>query len=63
MVGVVLEVLVVLFVLAGLVALYVWTQRTEADAIYEPRVKSEDEANSLRLGVALNTGTGNLGGH
>ena len=34
--------------------LYVWARRTEADSIYEPREKSEDEANALRLGIALN---------
>ncbi len=43
--------------------LYVWTRRTEADAIYEPRVKSEDEANALRLGIAMNGPSSNVGGH
>jgi hypothetical protein len=50
--GTVLEVAGALLFLALVAVLYVWTRRTEANEIYEPRVKSEDEANALRLGIA-----------
>jgi uncharacterized iron-regulated membrane protein len=42
--------------------LYVWARRTEAEAIYEPREKSEDEASALRLGIALNGPASNAPG-
>ncbi|HEX4727081.1 MAG TPA: hypothetical protein VH298_04755 [Jatrophihabitans sp.] len=62
MVGIILELAGFLLFVALVAVLYIWTRRTEAEAIYEPRVKSEDEANALRFGIAMNTPTGNLGG-
>lgn len=57
----ILELAVALLLVALATALYVWTRRTEGD--YEPRVKSEDEANALRLGIALNNpGSANVNG-
>ncbi len=54
---------VALLFLAVAAGLYIWTRRTEAEAIYEPRTKSEDEANALRLGIALNNpGSSNVNG-
>lgn len=50
-----------LFVLL-LAALYVWARRVEADAIYEPREKSEDEATALRFAIFLNASANNVGG-
>ncbi|HEU5271480.1 MAG TPA: hypothetical protein VFU36_16250 [Jatrophihabitans sp.] len=52
-----------LLFVALVAAFYVWTRRVEADSIYEPREKSEDEANALRLGIALNASNTQLGGH
>jgi hypothetical protein len=52
-----------LFFIAMMAGLYVWARRTEADAIYEPREKSEDLANSLRLGIALSSPASNVGLH
>ena len=54
MVATILELAGALVILTLATILYIWTRRTEADAIYEPRTKSEDEANALRLGIALN---------
>lgn len=54
MVATVFEIVGFLLFIAMMAGLYVWTRRTEADSIYEPREKSEDEANALRLGIALN---------
>jgi len=62
MVATILEVAGFLLFVALVAVLYVWTRRTEAEAIYEPRVKSEAEATALRFGIAMNTPTGNLGG-
>ena len=62
MVATVLELAGFLLFVALVAVLYVWTRRTEAEAIYEPRVKSEEESNALRFGIAMNTPTGNLGG-
>jgi uncharacterized iron-regulated membrane protein len=53
MVALVLGLLGFLLFVAMVAGLYVWARRTEADAIYEPREKSEDLANALRLGIAL----------
>ena len=62
MVATILEMAGFLLFVALVAVLYVWTRRTEAEAIYEPRVKSEEESNALRFGIAMNTPTGNLGG-
>jgi hypothetical protein len=62
MVATILELAGFLLFVALVAVLYVWTRRTEAEAIYEPRVKSEEESNALRFGIAMNTPTGNLGG-
>ena len=52
-----------LLFIALVAALYVWARRVEADSIYEPREKSEDEANALRFGIALNSSSANTFGH
>lgn len=62
MVALVFELVGFLLFVALMAMLYVWTRRTEAEAIYEPREKSEDEANALRLGIALNGPASNAPG-
>jgi cell division protein FtsN len=51
--------------IAMLVALYIWTRRTEGDMDFEQAagVKSDEQANALRLGIALNGSNSNVGGH
>jgi uncharacterized iron-regulated membrane protein len=63
MMGTIVMLAVALLLLALGAGLYIWTRRTEDEAIYEPRAKSEDEANALRLGIALNNpGSNNVNG-
>jgi len=63
MMATIVELAVALLFIALAVVLYIWTRHTEADEIYEPRTKSEDEANALRLGIALNNpGSNNVNG-
>jgi hypothetical protein len=63
MMATIVELAVALLFVALVAVLYIWTRRTEDEAIYEPRTKSEDEANALRLGIALNNpGSNNVNG-
>lgn len=45
-----------LLFVAMVAGLYVWTRRTESDMDFEQAegMKSADQANALRLGIALN---------
>lgn len=54
-----------LLFVALVAAFYVWTRRTESDMDFEqaPGIKSEEQANALRLGIALNASNPQLGGH
>ncbi|MEO6702136.1 MAG: hypothetical protein ABI140_10830 [Jatrophihabitantaceae bacterium] len=54
--------IVFLIVLAGL---YLWTRRTESYTGFEQSagMKTEEQADALRLGIALNQGGNQLGGH
>ncbi|HTZ45510.1 MAG TPA: hypothetical protein VMB79_16740 [Jatrophihabitans sp.] len=63
MLSTVLSIVAVVVFVAALAALYVWTRRTESESIYEPRPKSEDEANAQRLGIALNATGGTFSGN
>jgi hypothetical protein len=51
--------------IAVLVGLYIWSRRIESDMDFEQAagIKTEDQANALRLGIALNGSNTNLGGH
>jgi threonine/homoserine/homoserine lactone efflux protein len=51
--------------IALVIAFYVWTRRTESDMDFEqaPGVKSAEQADALRLGIALNASNPQLGGH
>ncbi|MEP6599858.1 MAG: hypothetical protein ABJB98_10490 [Actinomycetota bacterium] len=54
MVATVLSVIGALLTLALFVGLFVWTRRTERDVeMPTKRQLTEDEANTLRLGIAL----------
>ncbi len=43
----------------GLVALYIWTRRSESNYEYETGNQTEEQANAARLGIALNANQGN----
>jgi hypothetical protein len=60
MMATIVELAVAVLFVALVAVLYVWTRRTEAESIYEPRVKSEDEASALRLGIAMNGPSANV---
>jgi hypothetical protein len=51
--------------IAMLVGLYIWSRRTESDMDFEQAagVKSEAQADALRLGMAINGPSSNVGGH
>jgi hypothetical protein len=44
---------------AGIVALYIWTRRSESSFEYEPGNQTEEQANAYRFGIALNANQGN----
>jgi len=54
-----------LLFVALVAAFYVWTRRTESDMDFEqaPGIKSEEQADALRLGIALNSSSANTYGH
>lgn len=54
-----------LLFVAMVAALYVWTRRTESDMDFEQAggMKSEEQADALRLGIALNASNTYMGGH
>lgn len=43
----------------GLVALYVWTRRSESSFEYETGNQTEEQANANRFGIALGANQGN----
>lgn len=65
MLAMVLSIIGFALFLAILAGLYVWTRRTESDMDFEQAagVKTEEQSNALRLGIALNGSNTNLGGH
>jgi hypothetical protein len=65
MLGLVLSILGFALFVAMVVAFYVWTRRTESDMDFEQAagLKTEEQANALRLGIAMNGPGWNVGGH
>ena len=65
MVAIVFEILGFLLFVALVAAFYVWTRRTESDMDFEqaPGIKTEEQGDALRLGIALNASNPQLGGH
>jgi hypothetical protein len=59
------ELLGFLLFVAMMVAFYVWTRRTESDMDFEQSggMKSAEQADALRLGIAINASNSNNGGH
>ncbi len=53
-----------LLFVALVAVLYFWTRRTESDMDFEQAagIKSEEQSDALRLGIALNSPAGNVGG-
>lgn len=54
-----------LLFVAMVAGLYIWTRRTESDMDFEQAsgLKSDEQANALRLGIAINGSNSNVGGH
>lgn len=54
-----------LLFVAMVAGLYMWTRRTESDMDFEQAggMKSDEQANALRLGIAINGSNSNVGGH
>ena len=65
MVATVLSIIGFALFIAVVVGFYIWTRRTESDMDFEQAagIKSEDQANALRLGIALSSSNPYLGGH
>ena len=63
MIGMVLGVVAVVVVVSLFAALYLWSRRSEHDYEYPTGNQTEEQANAARLGIALNAGNTQLGGH
>ncbi len=65
MVATVLSIIGFVLFVALVTVFYVWTRRTESDMDFEqaPGIKTEAQADALRLGIALNGNNTQLGGH
>lgn len=65
MVAIVFEIVGVLVFIALVTVFYIWTRRTESDMDFEqaPGIKTEEQADVLRLGIGLSSNNSYLGGH
>jgi uncharacterized membrane protein len=54
-----LSLIVLAVFVAGVIALYIWTRRSESSFEYETGNQTEEQANANRLGIALNVNQGN----
>ena len=65
MVARVLELLGFLLFVALVAVFYIWTRRTESDMDFEQSagIKTEEQGDALRLGIALSGNNSYLGGH
>jgi hypothetical protein len=65
MVALVLELLGFLLFIALVTVFYIWTRRTESDMDFEQSagIKTEEQGDALRLGIALSGNNTYLGGH
>ena len=62
MVVVILEIAALVLFLAGLVALYIWTRRSESEYTYDGPGLTDESADATRLGIALSSSQSINGG-
>ncbi len=62
MITVVLELVAFALFIAGMVTLYIWTRRSEADYTYDGPGLTDDEANATRFGIAASSSQALNGG-
>ena len=65
MVALAFEIFGFLLFVALVAVFYIWTRRTESDMDFEQSagIKTEQQGDALRLGIALNASNPQLGGH
>ena len=62
MIVVILEIAALVLFLAGLVALYVWTRKSESDYTYDGPGLTDESADAVRFGIALSSSQAMNGG-
>ena len=56
----IVQIVVLALIFSVFLALYIWTRRSESSIDYEHPGLTDEEANALRLGIALTVNQNNL---
>jgi hypothetical protein len=61
MIETVLLVVAVVVIISAFLALYIWTRRSESSIDWDHPGLSDEQANALRLGIAITVNQNNIG--